>query len=525
MLIDARTLPADEVIEADVCIVGAGPAGITLALELIESGARVCLLESGGLERQPAPAGESVGYPYFPLAEAGVRAFGGSSLHWGSGDGDFWYAVPLDRLDFERRPGIPYSGWPFDRTRLVPFYQRAAAIYGLGSFVYSADAGDDDDVSTHLNIRAGQLVSSFIEVSPATVTPSLGTLKAAASLRLLLNATAVAVQTEPDGRRVIGVRAVSAPGRTFVVRARTTVLAAGGLGNARLLLQSGGQDSPAPGNEHDLVGRFFMEHLAIRSGVVVPTSPTLLGNAHLYEEGNRGGITVIPTLRLHESQARQEQLLNVAFLIESARRAEATSGVRSAGTIRRNRQLQPRPGQLLGHTRNVARHAGDVARTFAHRSGLVHAPDDVLLLRVQAEQAPNPESRVTLAEARDQFGLRKLRLNWQLTDLDRASVRRTQQLLDQALQDNGLGRVDDILGDEHPPALVLGIYHHMGTTRMSDDPRQGVADGDGQVHGSRDLYVTGTSVFPTAGWANPTFTVLALAIKLGDHLKGRLALK
>jgi choline dehydrogenase-like flavoprotein len=522
VLLDARSLARDEELEADVCIIGAGPGGIVLALELLETGARICMLESGGHEPQRRPGGESIGYPYFPLATAGVRAFGGSSRHWGSGDGDYWHAVPLDRLDFESRPGISHSGWPFSRAELVPFYERAAALCEVGPFVYSADPADDDDVAGHLAIRPQRLVSSFFELSYATFTRHFDRLNDAENVRLLLHATAAELQTEDHGRRVDGVRAFSSPGRAFVVRARITVLAAGGIENPRLLLLGSGAHPSGLGNEHDLVGRFFMEHLTVRSGVLIPSSEALLDQIHLYAERDQAGGRVVPTLRLHEGIVHREELLNVAFLMDARSKASAAGGVRSLWALRNGRQLEPRPKGVLGHARNVVADAGDVARTIRHRRAPAAAPAEVLLLRVQAEQAPNPASRITLSDDRDPFGLRKPRLNWQLDSLDRLSIRRTQEIIGDELRAAGIGSVADRLGDEDPPALILGIYHHMGTTKMNDDPKLGVVDADCEVHMWPNLFVTGSSVFPTAGWANPTFTVVALAIKLGDHLKRRL---
>lgn len=522
MLIDARSLAPDEELEADFCIVGAGPAGIALALELLETGAKICVLESGGRELQELPGGESIGYPYYRLATAGVRGFGGSSLHWGSRDGMYWHAAPLDRLDFESRSGIPYSGWPFGRQELVPFYRRAAALCGLGPFVYSADPLDDDDVAGQLAVRPARLVSTSLQVSYSTFTQYLDRLIAAPNLRLLLHATVAEVRTADHGRRIGGLRAFSSPGRTFGVQAGTTILAAGGIENARLLLLSSRAQPSGLGNQHDLVGRFFMEHMTVRSGVVVPSSEILLDRTRLYAHRVRDGGRVAPLLRLHESVVRREELLNVAFLLDAKPKASAAGGVRSVATLRRVPHLEPRPSGVLGYARNVLADAGDVARTIRHRQAPLAAPKEVLPLRVQAEQAPNPASRITLSEDRDSFGLRKPRLDWQFSDVERLSIRRTQELLGEELRACGIGSVADKLGDERPPALIYGIYHHMGTTRMNDDPKLGVVDADSAVHGWPDLFVTGSSVFPTVGWANPTFTVVALAIRLADHLKRRL---
>jgi choline dehydrogenase-like flavoprotein len=144
-------------------------------------------------------------------------------------------------------------------------------------------------------------------------------------------------------------------------------------------------------------------------------------------------------------------------------------------------------------------------------------------MRVQAEQAPNPDSRVTLGTRRDRFGLPVARVDWRPAPSDRASIRASQEAVDEALRAAGLGHVEFMLGDEHPPALLEGNFHHLGTTRMHTDPARGVVDADCRVHGVRNLYVAGSSVFPTYGCSNPTLTVVALALRLADHLKKQLA--
>jgi choline dehydrogenase-like flavoprotein len=130
---------------------------------------------------------------------------------------------------------------------------------------------------------------------------------------------------------------------------------------------------------------------------------------------------------------------------------------------------------------------------------------------------------VTLGTRRDRFGLPVARVDWRPAPSDRASIRASQKAVDTALRAAGLGHVEFMLGDEHPPMLLEGNFHHLGTTRMHTDPARGVVDADCRVHGVRNLYVAGSSVFPTYGCSNPTLTVVALALRLADHLKKQLA--
>jgi choline dehydrogenase-like flavoprotein len=192
-------------------------------------------------------------------------------------------------------------------------------------------------------------------------------------------------------------------------------------------------------------------------------------------------------------------------------------------TLVKARRRRPLPAELLGHLGNVVTGLGDlgaVARARLRRSDPART---VLAMRAQAEQAPNPDSRVTLGTRRDRFGLPIVQVDWRPTASDRASIRASQKAVDKALGAAGLGRVEFMLGDEHPPTLMEGNFHHLGATRMHTDPAKGVVDPDCRVHGVRNLYVAGSSVFPTYGCSNPTLTVVALALRLADHLKKQLA--
>ncbi len=321
-------------------------------------------------------------------------------------------------------------------------------------------------------------------------------------------------------------RATSAPGRTLTAEARTYVLAAGGIETPRLLLLSRGTHAQGLGNAHDQVGRYFTEHLAARSGVIVPTRPEVLAAdslymlpGSLYTEADRGRARRRAVLALGDDVLREHELLNVGFLLEAHPRALACNGTRSLATLARAAVSRPRPPALPRHAAAVARDARGVAVTVARRLGRRHVDPDVLVMRVQSEQAPNPDSRVTLGRKRDALGLPLPRLDWKLTPLDKASIRRAQDIVDDRLRAAGLGSVDDKLGSEQPPVLFYGLYHHLGTTRMHADPKQGVVDADCRVHGASNVFVAGSSVFPTAGWANPTLTIVAVAARLAEHLK------
>jgi choline dehydrogenase-like flavoprotein len=528
VLIDARSLPADEQLDADICIVGAGPAGITLALELEGTGARICILESGGSKPGQVESGlvggESVGYPYVNLKHVNRRALGGTSHCWA-----FWHVCPLDRIDFEQRGGIPASGWPFDRSALVPFYRRAEQFCGAEPFDYNDDPDADESLSTRLPVRPGPLVIRSLQVVPNRFGEHAERLTRSDDVRLLLHAVSTELVTESGGGRIAAIRALAGPDKELTVRARIYVLAGGGIETPRLLLLSNRAHSRGLGNEHDLVGRYFMEHPSARSGVIVPSSRVVLDQRSLYmvpgtlyTEADRNRVSARPLIALDERVLRQEGLLNAAFLLEGQTKSFACNGTRSLATLARAVVSRPRAPHLLRHGGAVLEDAVAVVRAVGRRVTRRPAAPEVLVMRAQAEQAPNRESRITLGAKRDAFGRPLPRLDWRLSSLDTESIRRVQDVIEQELRAAGLGAVEDKLGEESPPALFYGLYHHLGTTRMDGDPKQGVVDADSRVHGVSNLFIAGSSVFPTAGWANPTLTIVALAIRLADHLKQSL---
>jgi choline dehydrogenase-like flavoprotein len=340
---------------------------------------------------------------------------------------------------------------------------------------------------------------------------------------LLLHASVVELATGEDPGRVDRVELRREDGSRSFVRARLVVLAAGGIENPRLLLLSRGVHRHGLGNDRDLVGRFFAERLSARTGYIVPATPDLIGRTGFYPVHTAApGIHVQGALRVGDAAQREGQLLNCAFFLPTRDLSFTAEAVRSVATLVKARRRRPLPAELLGHLGNIVTGLGDLGAVVRARL----RPDparSVLAMRVQGEQAPNPDSRVILGSRRDSFGLPVARIDWRPTDSDRASIRASQEAVDTALRAAGLGHVESMLGDEDPPALLEGNFHHLGATRMHTDPARGVVDADCRVHGVHNLYVAGSSLFPTYGCSNPTLTVVALALRLADHLKKQLA--
>lgn len=498
-----------EVIPTDICIVGAGPAGISIASELAGSGVGVHLLESGGpeVERrvQAQSRGESDGYPLHLLHQSRVRAFGGTLRHPRILAGGGWAARPLDAIDFEARAGIPHSGWPFGLERLAPYYERAERLCGLRSIEASADGYRwvgppvrDSDVET--------TVFRFSQVDFRDAQPRLA---ASSNVRLLLHSRVVETTVDPTGRRVETVVAVRADRSRLVIRPRVVVFAAGGIENARLLLTGNG--GRGLGNEHDVVGRYFAERLSLQVGHLLSSGAKAVDDAaFFFRRGDTAGV-----VRVADRVQRDKALLNCAFSLVSRPVAFTRPAVRSLFILRKALIRRPTVDGIPSHVRTVVTGLGAVADYAA--SDVVRRPH-VLTLRAQGEQAPNRDSRVTLGSRTDDLGLPVARVTWRMTDADIGSIRTSVGIVGAALHANGSGLVESAL-DSGPVPLVEGNHHHLGATRMHVDPREGVVDADCRVHSLANLYVAGSSVFPTYGLSNPTLTVVALALRLADHLR------
>jgi len=521
MLFDGETIQRDTVLESDVCIVGAGPAGIAIALELASSGVDVLLVESGGTTReskvQRLQEARSVGYP-ISLTRTRARGVGGSSLSWSAERS--LRSRPLDPVDFEERPGLPYSGWPFDRAHLDPYYERAHVTSGFGPYRYDVEYWEQTDAPA-VRFADDSMSTTIMQFAPSRRWIDLREdLERSPSIRLLTHSTVVEIATDNVPSRVSRLRVKTLGGNEFAVRARRYVLALGGIENARLLLASRTADFRGVGNEHDVVGRFFMEHLSCETGMLTPRDPRLLQRMDLYIQRHEShGHPIQAMWTLSEDAVRREGLRNSTFWVHRVNRARIGRGISSARTLAYAARRRAAPPHLLGHLLNVVTDPLGPAQAYIDLKRHRRLEPDVIELRVLAEQAPNPASRVRLGNELDPLGVPKVEIDWRVSDDDLASIHRTQELLRDALEKAGIGRLERLFGDERPPALVVGNAHHMGTTRMHMDPKLGVVDADCRVHSVGNLFIAGSSVFPTCGYANPTLTLVALALRLSDHLR------
>jgi choline dehydrogenase-like flavoprotein len=522
MFVDARSVPTGTVIETEVCIVGAGAAGISLAREFTNSGFHVVLLESGGIELETATqelyAGANIGRPYYDPRVHRLRYLGGTTNHWAGR-----CALP-DSLDFELREGVPYSGWPFTRAHLEPWYRRAQGICQLGPYGYALSDWGIAQSDIPEPFRGPHFVCQILQVSPPTrfgheYAPEL---RQAKYLSVYLYANALRFNASESG----DVRELSVgvlPDGRLTVRARIYVLAAGGIENARLLLLSDNKGGVGLGNDHDLVGRFFMVHLEYAGGIIALANPYVNLKFQTGDSGafyNQFGVDrrFVSYICLAEETRRELKLphLRLRFLYPPYQSPQAVEA------LKRLVGRTDHGTDILNDLGSVIRDLDGIATFVAHKALFGQgARMEKFLLNCTSEQMPNPESRIGLGLERDVFGLRRVTINWELTADDKRGMSAGHRMFGSELGRAGFGRLRSTVpqDDINWPKDMYGDEHNIGTTRMHREPNYGVVDENCRVHGTANLYVAGSSIFPTSGAFNPTLTIVALALRLADHIK------
>lgn len=491
MFADARTFVDGATLEADVCIAGGGAAGITIALDLRASGLSVIVLESGGLRReaqtQRLSNGRMIGIDTWNLRSMRIRALGGATGHW-----EGW-CRPLMPQDFEARDYVPNSGWPLRYEDLLPWYARACETLELGPFEWDP-AARAKAMGTPLLPMGAAVDQRYYQFSPPTRFARVygGALEKAEDIRVVTHANVTDIRLEQQGARVASFTCRTQEGTAFHVQANRYVLAMGGIENPRVLLSARSQQSEGVANGHDVVGRYFMEHPHYYGSVGLVYAATL--DLSFYtrrpsdlKRANGASVRVLGAFGLAPDVARSERLLNFSATFYPVK-ADAEPSV----------------------------------LTSAHIQALVRrgsAGYEAAQLAIRAEQSPLAESRVTLTDELDPLGMPRAALDWRIAADDDVQLHRAMVILGRELGAAGIARAW-VPGDSSRFVWRPSPGgHHMGTTRMGTDPTVSVVDADCRTHQAENLYIAGSSVFPTGGEANPTLTIVALAHRLADTLK------
>ena len=532
MHIDARNLPNNSIINGDVCIVGAGAAGLSIALDWMTGPYKIILLESGGFEFdndvQDLINGTTSGQKYYPLRASRLAMFGGTTGHWAG------MCSPMDNIDFEKRDWVPHSGWPITRQDLDYYYEKAHKTIQLGPYNYDLDYWQKQDP----DLKSFQLDNDVVwtklwQINSLRFGPTYAdTIKKAKNIHLYTYATLTNILANEEVSEIREVTLKNTAGKTHTVRAKHFILAGGTIQNTRMLLASNTQAIKGLGNDNDNVGRYFMEHLEIQSAELWLYKPFL---AKLYTWGN-----VYGELSISEKAQKEHRILNGTAGLSPLSIAKYT---KPRMEIWQNADPRKSMDNVMQNWVEAAREANaelygeddfDSLKTEEEKlTKLLELFDKLSMtntfeFQTRIEQAPNPDSRVTLGRDRDALGMPRVNLHWQLTELDKRSIRTIYQLIGQQMGLAGLGRVklkeylqDELDNTSWPDGTNAG-WHHMGATRMSDDPKKGVVDANCQIHGIHNLYVAGAGCFSTSSAPNPTLTLVALSLRLSDHVKQKL---
>ncbi len=511
MHIDARNLPNNSAIQGDICIIGAGTAGISIALEWINTPYKVILLEGGGFEYddkiQELYNGKTTGQKYYPLKSARLHYFGGTTGHWAG------MCAPFDEVDFKKRDWVPNSGWPIGLKDLDPFYARANKTLQVGPYNYTYDYWNKE--LTNLNrfpLDEKIVWNKMWQFSQARFGNIYKeNIVKAKNIHLYTYANAVDINANDNISEVKEVVVKNYAGKTHTVKAKHFILACGAIQNARMLQASNSQAKAGLGNNNDLVGRYFMEHLELHAAELWMIKPF---PTDLYQ-WNYGATKAYAELALKEEVQAKEKITNGTVSFSSL-----AIGKNQKSRMEVWQETDPRES-----VKKMFKNWDEAAELAKNEKGNI---ERAFQLQVRIEQSPNLNSRVTLDTEKDELGVPRAHLNWELTALDKRSIRTIFHILGQQMAIAGLGRIriNDYLRDENDdifPDTTNGGWHHMGTTRMSDDPKAGVVDPNCQIHGISNLYVAGSGCYVTSAAPNPTLTLVALSLRLSDYVKSRMS--
>lgn len=477
----------DNILNADICIVGSGAAGISLALQFIRSNKSVVLLEGGtiGITEQSQKLyhgqTDTNGKPQKDyLATSRLRMFGGTTGHWAG------YCRPFDEQDFQKREWVANSGWPISMQDLLPHYEMASALLQIKPFTMAED----------LAIRENRFIDNDrfkirnYHISPPTrfhETFRSG-LQKPKHISVVFDANVSNINLSEDGSRVnsLDIASLKDQNKTAKVKAKQFVLAAGGIENVKIMLNSNDVQASGVGNDNDNVGKYFMEHPEYASPYAMALS---LNDATTQNFVHFGPTMQLPAIMPTASTQQQHKLLNSSIELRRYKPSKV-SKKNFDGAANTLTQLDPSQQSYKTFT------------TF-----------------VRTEMPPIANNKCYLVEEKDVFGNQNVALSYSVDQNTDHTLQTLAKTLALELGKNSVGRLKlNYQTGEHKDKM-LPAWHHMGTTRMSDSAINGVVDKNCKVFGVSNLYLAGSSIFATSSYANPTFTIVALALRLADHLK------
>lgn len=491
----------------DVCIIGAGFAGITLALNL-DKNLKVLLLEGGDydftVESQDIYKGKIIGHDYWRLEDSRARCFGGTSNIWGR------WMVPLEDRDFEKKPYAKLSGWPITKKDLDPYLKQTNDMFEMSKAYKPISNTSEWDLA--LKNPNKDFEGFYIPISPVDFKEKFGSeIKKRKNIFCYLNANLTDMTLIDDLSSLKEIEVRNYKDEIYKVSANRFVLATGGIENARLLLSFNKQCKQGIGNNNDLVGRYFNDHPQFKVGTFILENNIIKAmQSDEYHSEHK-------FLRPSNLFMKEHSVLNFGIRIETSNflKEHANPNIFKS-------KLRKIVCQSEWLTNMLVTYYKDGSRLYCEKPDISKIDDGLLVCN--SEQVLNPLSRVILDKEVDKFGMRRSALNWQLTELDKSTVRKGIMAFAKMFASEKLGRVkiDKWVLDENDkfPSMDYGRVgpHHMCTTRMSNTPKEGVVDSNQKVFDIDNLYIAGTSVFSTGGEVNPNFSMVQMTLRLAEHL-------
>lgn len=500
--------------ETDICIVGAGAAGITVARRLAKQ-KDVILVESGDFDlegkTQGLYAGRSLALKYFDLLTCRLRYFGGTTNHWGG------YCRPNDPIDYEGREEIGLPKWPVNEKELAPYIRQAALELDLNPEFFNnslimKDNGLDEELL--VDKHAGDIYTKFFQLTEKRRFSSIykDSLFSQSNLRVFLNLNVVHIQMNTENSHVDHIVCKTLNGKVTKIKARQFVLATHAIENARLLLNSKDVAPNGIGNSSDHVGRYFMEHVHVKASKLIPSDSF----PKIYDRNVLKRLKLNANMSLTDDFIREKGIMQYYCRFSPVYTEQDT--ISSLKGVKNNLN-SPFSNELFTDILKVASDLSGALNYSVSKLPFGNAKPKYFQLDHRIEQAPNPESRVVLSTELDELGTPKADLKWTLNSLDYKTFKLGQDKIVNEMSRIGVGRfIVEEMNPELIESRVAGHYHHIGTTRMSYGKEDGVVDKNCKVHDVDNLYVAGSSIFPTAGYSGPTMMILAFSIRLADHL-------